>query len=127
MSALAKLAQQMKAVFNIHCEFKCRRPVSINNHQTATHLFRIAQEAMTNAIKHGQAKRILIRLTQTPKQINLTVKDDGLGLTNQRQKKTGMGMNIMRYRAGIIGGLLTIRNDSTDGAIVACTVPIAEE
>ena len=127
MSALAKLAQQMKTVFHIRCEFKCRRPVSINNHQTATHLFRIAQEAMTNAIKHGKAKRILIRLTQTPKQITLTVRDDGLGLTNLRQKKTGMGMSIMRYRAGIIGGLLTIKNDSAGGAIVACTVPVSEE
>ena len=82
---------------------------------------------MTNAIKHGKAKRILIRLTQTPKQITLTVRDDGLGMTNTRQNKTGMGMNIMRYRAGIIGGLLTIKNDSAGGAIVACTVPIAEE
>jgi len=69
----------------------------------------------------------LIRLTQTPKQITLTVKDDGLGLSSQRQKKTGMGMNIMRYRAGIIGGLLTIQNNSVSGTTVECIVPVSEE
>ena len=127
MTALAKLAKQMAEIFHIRCEFKCPLPVSIDNHQTATHLFRIAQEAGTNAIKHGQPKRLLIRLTQTPKQMTLTIHDNGLGMTNWAQRKTGMGMNIMRYRAGIIGGLLTFRNDAAGGAIVACAVPIPEE
>ena len=127
MTALAKLANQMEEIFHIRCDFKCRQPVGIQIHQTATHLFRIAQEAVTNAIKHGKPKRILIRLTRTPKQITLTVNDNGLGMTDGAQKKTGMGMNIMRYRAGIIGGALTIRHGSAGGVIVACAVLVPEE
>ncbi|MEI8289460.1 MAG: PAS domain S-box protein [Verrucomicrobiota bacterium] len=124
MTALAKLAQQTSEVFGTRCDFKCHPPVSIEDRQTGTHLFRIAQESVTNAIKHGKAKRISLRLTRKPRQIILTIKDDGAGLTRSRLKKGGMGLRIMHYRAGIIGGTLTVQNKSDTGTTVTCHVPI---
>ncbi len=126
MTALAKLAQQTSELFHVRCDFKCHPPVNIEDCQTGTHLFRIAQESVTNAIKHGKAKRISLHLTQTPKQITLAIKDDGVGLTSSRQKKDGMGLRIMNYRAGIIGGTLTINNKSVIGTTVTCRVPVSD-
>ena len=126
MTALAKLAQQTSELFHVRCDFKCHPPVNIEDRQTGTHLFRIAQESVTNAIKHGKAKRISLHLTQTPKQITLAIKDDGVGLTSSRQKKDGMGLRIMHYRAGIIGGTLTINNKSVIGTTVTCRVPVSD-
>ncbi len=81
----------------------------IQDNTVATHLFRIAQEAVTNAIKHGKPGRIEISLTETPGRINLAVRDDGSGLPDRQRKKAGMGLRIMRYRAGMIGGSLAIQ------------------
>jgi signal transduction histidine kinase len=85
----------------------------------------MAQEAVTNAIKHGQAKRIAIRLTQNRRQITLVVTDNGLGLAAGQKQNIGMGLRIMRYRAGLIGGELTIKDNSAGGATVTCTVGLA--
>jgi len=126
MTALAKLAQQTSEIFCVRCDFKCHPPVSIEDRQTGTHLFRVAQESVTNAIKHGRAKRISLRLTRTPKQITLAIKNDGVGLVSWRQKKAGMGLRIMHYRAGIIGGTLTINKKSVIGTTVTCRVPVSD-
>lgn len=126
MSALTGLAEQTQETFRVRCDFNCRRQVLLKDNQTATHLFRIAQESVTNAIKHGKAKRLSIRLTRTQKHITLAVGDDGAGAKNWRRKKTGMGLHIMRYRAGIIGGTLTIQNKSAGGTTVVCNVPISD-
>ena len=125
MAALANLAEQTSELFRVRCDFKCPRPVMIEDGQVATHLFRIAQESVTNALKHGKAKRISLCLTLMPKQITLAIKDDGVGLTSLARKNVGMGLNIMRYRAGIIAGKLTTQNRSVGGTIVACRVPIS--
>ena len=126
IAALAKLAEQTNEIFSVRCEFKCHPPVTIEDRQTGTHLFRIAQESVTNAIKHGKAKRISLHLTRTPKQITLAIKDDGVGLTSSRLKKDGMGLRIMHYRAGIIGGTLTVNNKSVIGTTVTCRVPVSD-
>lgn len=124
MVALGKLAEQTKKLFHIRCDFKCGRPVMIKDNQLATHLFRIAQEAVTNAIKHGRPKRIRIRLARAPDQISLAIQDDGAGIADQRPKKPGLGLTIMRYRAGIIGGTLTVQKESGGGTVVACRVTL---
>ena len=122
MAALEKLAKKTSEQFCIRCDFHCRHPVLFKDNQDATHLFRIAQEAVTNAIKHGSPKRIVITLTQTPVRLNLAIKDDGIGLPPQPPKKPGMGLSIMRYRAGIIGGSLTVQRGTAGGTIVECRV-----
>ena len=70
MSALAELAVNTEKMFRVRCEFDCPEVVNFNDHAAATHLFRIAQEAVSNAIKHGKAKNISIQLRETPDDIS---------------------------------------------------------
>ena len=125
MVALQGLADRTKMLFKIPCRFTCRRPVMIADNVIATHLFRIAQEAITNAIKHGHPGRIQIRLSTAADRITLAIQDDGAGLPARPRKKSGMGLRIMRYRAVMIGGTVTIESPSGSGTIVACTAPLS--
>jgi len=93
------------------------------NGPQAIQLFRIAQEATHNAIKHARARRIIVRLASVDDRIILTIKDDGIGLAGDIGAKTGMGLTIMRYRARTVGGSLEIRNAEEGGVIVTCSVP----
>jgi PAS domain S-box-containing protein len=122
MVALGSLAKRTKTLFQIPCRFICRRPVLIKDNAVATHLYRIAQEAITNAIKHGKPTRIEISLTETPERIILAVKDNGAGMPARPRKKPSMGLRIMRYRAGVIGGSLGIQKEAGGGTAVVCTV-----
>jgi PAS domain S-box-containing protein len=127
MAALETLATRTKKMFQVRCHFTCRRPVLVQDNAVATHLFRIAQEAVTNAIKHGHPGRIEISLTETPGRINLAVKDDGTGMPARQQKKPGMGLRIMRYRAGMIGGSLAIQKEAGGGTTIVCTAHLSGE
>ncbi len=122
MVALESLAKQTRKLFRVQCRFTCPRPVLIQNNTIATHLFHITQEAITNAIKHGQPSRITIHLNRTPDQIRLTIRDNGRGLPVRSRKKSGMGLRIMRHRAGIIGGSLTLQNITGGGTAVNCII-----
>jgi signal transduction histidine kinase len=89
-----------------------------------THLYRIAQEALNNAIRHGKASRVSIRLNRDKARLALTVTDNGTGLPPDRQSSKGMGLKLMEYRAGIVGGSLTVRRrNGKTGTQVVCTVP----
>jgi signal transduction histidine kinase len=90
----------------------------------ATHLYRIAQEAVNNAIKHGHSKNILIHLYAGHDRGTLMVRDDGVGLNPSASNHGGMGLHIMKYRAGMIGGALELRRDTTSGTIVTCVFPM---
>jgi PAS domain S-box-containing protein len=125
MAALQTLASQTEKLFHVACHFNHRQPVLIKDNTVATHLFRIAQEAMTNAIKHGNAKRIEISLAGTPERITLAVKDDGAGVPAGHRKTAGMGFRIMRHRAGMIGGSLAIRKEAAGGTAIVCTVHLS--
>ena len=125
MVALEALAARTRSLFQIRCQFRCRRPVLVPDNTMATHLFRIAQEAVTNAIKHGKAGRIQIRLTETPNRLTLAIQDDGSGMPVRQRKSAGMGLRIMHYRAGIIGGSLAIQKAIHGGTSIDCTVKLA--
>jgi PAS domain S-box-containing protein len=127
MAALQTLADRTKKLFHIRCHFNCPQPVLIENNAVATHLYRIAQEAVTNAIKHGRSKRIEIGLNKTPDWISLGIKDNGTGPPVRRQKKAGMGLRIMRYRAGIINGSLAVQKTVGGGTTVVCTVHFSSD
>jgi signal transduction histidine kinase len=94
----------------------------IEDNTTATHLYRIAQEAVTNAIKHGKPDCIVVGLSRTQQRIILEVKDNGRGLPARPPKKPGMGLRIMRYRAGTIGGSLAIQKRKGGGTTVVCSM-----
>lgn len=124
MAALEALAARTQKLFKLECRFRRRRPVLIQDNALATHLFRIAQESVTNAIKHGKPGRVEISLTGTPGRIVLAVKDDGKGLPARPRKHTGMGLRIMRYRASMIGGSLAVQKAAGSGTNVICTVDL---
>ncbi|MFN7564657.1 MAG: PAS domain S-box protein [Prosthecobacter sp.] len=113
--ALETLAAQSGELFRVKCLFECEDEPPIDDEAISTHLYRIAQEAVSNAVKHGLAKKVLIRLTRAA----LTITDDGGGLREPLQSE-GMGMRIMRYRAEMAGGTLSVRNGRRKGVIVTC-------
>jgi PAS domain S-box-containing protein len=123
-AALQQLAESTKSIFGVDCVFRCPEPVSVKNLSVATHLYRIAQEAVSNAIKHGEARRIEIALVTTPERVSLLVEDNGKGLPEATSKRRGMGLRIMRYRAGVIGGTLAVQKRQEGGTAVVCSVRV---
>lgn len=122
-AALSRLSAQISERFEVDCEFVCDEPVSLKKRITATNLLRIVQEAVTNAIKHGRARRIAISLRQTADQLILQVQDDGIGLNRQTPSSAGLGLQIMRCRAAVIDATLNIQQIDGDGVRVTCSVP----
>lgn len=121
MSAMKELAANTKDMFGISCQFFCLKPVFVEDLTTATHLYRIAQEAVSNAIKHGKAKEVQIVLSAEDGILSLAIQDNGVGIESKPMKKKGMGLQVMKYRAGIIGGSIDVRK-SEHGTRVTCTV-----
>ena len=124
MSALRHLASEVEELFDISCRFRVDEDVSIRNSDLATHLYRIAQEAVTNAIKHGQSRQIVIGLSHRPGKVILSIQDDGSGFTNRLKNKEGMGIRTMNYRANMIGASLDIQKNPAGGTVVVCTLPM---
>jgi len=123
MSALQELALNTEKIFRVACRFDCDPPVLVSDFPAATHLFRLAQEAVSNAIKHGQAKRILIRLKAERGRMILSIIDNGSGFPAHILKSKGMGLRIMQSRAGMIGGTLAFERNAGGGASVTVTAP----
>jgi len=123
MSALAELALNTEKLFQTRCEFDCPETVKFPDHAAATHLFRIAQEAVSNAVKHGKAKKIWIQLRQTADGITVAVTDDGGGFPAKFSPGSGMGLRIMQARIGMVGGTLRVEQNSTGGVTVRCHAP----
>jgi signal transduction histidine kinase len=125
MSALDSLAIRTQKLVRIPCQFICPRSVLVANNEVATHLFRIAQESVNNAVKHGQPRQIQIRLAAVRGRTSLAVTDDGTGMLASARKPTGMGLRIMHYRARMIGGSLLVQTGMAGGTTIVCTVPPA--
>src|SRR5262249_139028 len=98
MEALRQLAARTSKVFRLEGRFGCVEPVAVADHPVAIHLYRIAQEAVGNAVKHGRAARIEITLAADDHSVRLGISDDGLGIPRQSPQAKGMGLRIMRYR-----------------------------
>ncbi len=91
--------------------------------ESKTHLYRIAQEALQNALKHAGARRVVIRLAVRPATVMLEILDDGRGIRRDEARGSGFGTNTMRYRSSAIGGLLSVRPGAEGGTVVSCLVP----
>ena len=122
ISALKELAHRTENVFRVACQFKCTGNVAVSE-GAANHLYRIAQEAISNGVKHGKAKRIEIRLESSDGHLSLSIKDDGGGMPTVLPEKRGIGLRIMQYRAHVIGGTLTAERDPAGGTAVRCIIP----
>jgi signal transduction histidine kinase len=127
-NALNELASRTRTTSHIDCRFTCGQSISIEE-TVATHLYRIAQEAVSNAVKHTDAKSIKIELKADSESITLSVENDGHAKSKEisrlEKKPNGMGLKIMRYRADMIGAVLAMKSPTLGGGtIVVCTVPI---
>jgi len=121
MSALEELASNASKLFSISCRFECPQPVLVRDNTVATHLYRIAQEAITNAVKHGHARCIVVSLSDSAGQLTLGIWNGGAGFLAGASAKGGLGLRIMQYRAEMIGGTLKIVSANGEGTTVACT------
>jgi PAS domain S-box-containing protein len=126
MSALKRWAAEVEDLFHISCSLCMDEPVLIQDANMSTHLYRIAQEAVNNGIKHGQAKNILISLFATNECGTLRIENDGLGLPEPPRNGSGMGMQIMHYRARMIGGSLKVESGGVRGITITCRFPLAK-
>jgi PAS domain S-box-containing protein len=124
--ALKALAEKVEGMFHISCLFVCDGPCPIYDNTVATHLYRIAQEAISNAVKHGKARNVAVDLAVSEDEIRLTIKDDGIGLKRSSGNPQGMGLRTMDYRARVIGGTLSVQDGRTSGTTVVCRVRYKE-
>ncbi len=121
MTALTEFSANVEEIFQVRCRFECPKPVYFDDHNIATHLYRIAQEATNNAIKHGKAKNISISLTRK-KEIRLEIADDGTGFSSTSDR-TGIGLRIMNRRATMMGGRFEISQRPEGGLKASCILP----
>ena len=121
--ALETLAASVARLQNIDCSFLAKNEVKVGSPSAATHLYRIAQEAINNATRHGRASQIRIALNAEGKLATLSVIDNGLGLSKTASQPPGLGLSLMRYRARLVGGQLAMSEPNDGGTLVACTFP----
>jgi PAS domain S-box-containing protein len=120
--SLRELSDTVTSMFGIRCLFTGDAAVVIASNTTATHLFRIAQEAVNNAVKHGHARQIVISLAANHARTVLTIEDDGVGLASPSDRGKGMGLHIMSYRARMIGASLNVESMPPAGTTVTCVL-----
>jgi PAS domain S-box-containing protein len=120
VSALEELADNASARFKVQCRFSCPSPPTIVDNESVIHLYYIAQEAVVNAVKHGRAANVDILLRPQNGHFALSVQDNGAGFSLPGSSRTGMGIRIMRYRAGVIGATLDLRSQPGKGTILTC-------
>lgn len=122
MSALSEMAGTYQKMHEVNCTFECDQPVTLQDNATSTHLYRIAQEAMQNVLKHANARHATIRLAADHHHVRLSVEDDGVGMPASSCQVAGIGQRIMRYRAGVIGASLKVHSPPSGGTTVICTL-----
>lgn len=122
-AALQQLASSVSRLQNVKCSVTVEDDETVHEHSVATHLYRIAQEAIHNAIRHGGADKIHIHLKRNGRTATLRVTDDGVGIARAKAESNGMGLNIMRYRARRIAGELRVNQLTAGGTEIECTFP----
>jgi PAS domain S-box-containing protein len=118
--ALGELVSSTTTGSRIVCKFDCPHPDPVFDGRVAVHLYRIAQEAVSNAVRHSGARNVRITLDQENGETVLRIEDDGKGLGNEAAQAGGMGLRTMRYRAGLIGGKLEVGPGPSGGTRVVC-------
>jgi PAS domain S-box-containing protein len=121
VSALEELAAGVQTTFGVKCVCDFPESLPVRDHAIAHHLYRIAQEAIQNAVKHGKARHIRVTFKSVPGGTELVVENDGVGFPGEKVRTgDGMGLGNMRARADIIGASLDIHRGKRGGTVVAC-------
>ena len=126
-SALEELTASATRLLGVRCVYESDGAPLIGDNVVATHLYRIAQEAINNATKHGKAANVLVSLSEERQGTTLRIADDGAGISKTANGNNGMGLGLMHYRARLVGGELGIEQPPTGGTIVSCEIPSREE
>jgi PAS domain S-box-containing protein len=121
--ALGSLAEETSEAFGIRCALNVDGDVSLSDYAASSQAYLVAREAVSNAIKHGQARDVRIALLRRGGVLLLTITDDGDGLAPGFERAAGLGLRSMRYRASMIGASLDIRPAPGRGAVVSCSIP----
>ncbi|MEX1211236.1 MAG: PAS domain S-box protein [Balneolaceae bacterium] len=121
-AALERLAGRAETLFRIQCRYQSSGEVQFEDANHVTHIYRIAQEAVSNAVKHGGAEKVQIHLSGSADRIRLRVEDDGKGFEEDWDEKGGLGVRIMQFRAGLIGATIDITDSTLGGASIICTI-----
>jgi len=121
--ALKSLALRVNQLFGITCRFKSKDPVPALESSVISQIYKIAQEAVTNAIKHAKASKVSIHLTAQPEGLVLMVENNGRPFPDLTVHPTGLGLKIMNYRASLIGASLEVKGLGSNGTLVTCTIP----
>ena len=122
--ALEALTQSVSRLHRLTCTFELIGRETAGHKEVSTHLYRIAQEAISNAIKHGKARDIAIQLETRGNWVTLRVTDDGVGIPTNLPRR-GMGMAVMQYRARVSGGELVVDRLPGGGTRISCRAPIS--
>jgi len=122
--ALEHLAAHARELFQIQCTFKHSGNIPTLEASIVMQLYKIAQEALTNAIKHGKAKRVDLQLDGQDQSVRLVIQNNGVPFPDLHGRSTGMGLRIMTYRASLIGGSLDVQANGSDGTRVTCLLPL---
>ncbi|HEV2329632.1 MAG TPA: PAS domain S-box protein [Verrucomicrobiae bacterium] len=124
MISLKELAESVTNL-GVDCRFQCPVPIHLSDNLKATHLFRIAQEAVGNALRHAQCQKIRLSLSTSKGSLRLEIRNDGRKfLLRQKRKSRGMGLQLMKFRSEAMGGALHVNPLSPGGALIACIVPV---
>jgi signal transduction histidine kinase len=123
--ALRELAANAERILHVTCSFEDRTGRPFREVTAGVHLYRIAQEAISNAVKHGQARKIMIDLSVEKGALLLTVTDDGVGFDPASAEAHGMGLQIMQYRAKMIGATVEVERRNSCGTAVLCCYTLA--
>jgi signal transduction histidine kinase len=122
MMALRELAATTEHNHHVSCRCQIRRPVFIYDNTLATHVYRIVEEAITNAITHGDAETMSVNLAESRNLVTVTVRDNGRGMANESlERRDRLGLHIMHYRARLIGASLELRNNVDGGVTLMCS------
>lgn len=123
-NALRELCKRAEKLFSIQCTYSETGSMVIDDHTAALHIYRIVQESINNAVKHGKAQNIQVRLSNSGQHTSLVIDDDGIGFGPEFSKEnSGMGIQIMKYRAGILGGILELVRTEDEMTRVRCIIP----
>jgi PAS domain S-box-containing protein len=125
VQALHVLAHNVQHLFDIVCDVTCHPGVHELPDKVKVHLYRIAQEAAHNAAVHGRARRIDITANIRDAELELNIRDDGVGFPESPHSDDGLGMHTMNYRARLIGATLDIRTGVGCGTLISCTYPVS--
>ena len=124
VTALQSLVSNAEKILDVRCRFLCDKSVSIENLVAAKQIYRIVQEAITNAVRHGKARHININLhCLANKGTRLSIENDGLDFPKLSPNGKGIGLKIMKYRTDQLGGSFDIRKGAKGGTVVLCVFP----